>query len=181
MALPPLPEDQWDDDVDHALARMLPKERRNPTEAGNALSVLVNHPRLTRAFLGFNTHLLFGSTLKPRLRELAVLRVAHRRECAYEWQHHVEMGRAAGLTDAEIDAAARTGTAPDAFDRLVLDAVDELDEKSALSEQTWTALGTRLDDRQRMDFVFTVGCYTTLAMAFNTFGVAPDETAAMPH
>ncbi|MFD4459065.1 carboxymuconolactone decarboxylase family protein [Nocardia sp. NPDC058480] len=180
MALPPLPEDQWDDEVDAALSRMLPKERRNPAQAGNALSVLVRHPRLTRAFLGFNTHLLFGSTLEPRLRELAVLRVAHRRECAYEWQHHAEMGRAAGLSDAEIDAARRVGAAPDEFDRLVLDAVDELDEKSALSDETWTALGARLDDRQRMDFVFTVGCYTTLAMAFNTFGVAQDETAGRP-
>ncbi|MGY0499495.1 carboxymuconolactone decarboxylase family protein [Nocardia sp. FBN12] len=180
MGLSPLPEDQWDDEVDKALARMLPAERRNPAQAGNALSVLVRHPALTRAFLGFNVHLQFSSTLEPRLRELAILRVAHRRDCAYEWQHHAAMGRAAGLTDTDIEAARRNGTAADEFDRLVLDAVDELDEKSALSDETWTALGARLDDRQRMDFVFTVGCYATLAMAFNTFGIAPDETAGYP-
>lgn len=177
MGLAPLPEDQWDEEVDKALSRMLPRERRNPAAAGNALSVLVHHPRLTRAFLGFNTHLLFSSTLEPRLRELVVLRVAHRRDCAYEWQHHTEMGRAAGLTDADIDAARRVGIAADAFDRLVLAAVDELDESSALSEETWAALGGELDDRQRMDLVFTVGCYTTLAMAFNTFGIELDAKA----
>lgn len=177
MTLTPLPGDQWDDEVDKALSRMLPRDRRNPEDAGNALAVLVRHPRLTRAFLGFNVHLLFGSTLEPRLRELAILRVAHRRDCAYEWQHHVAMGADAGLSPAEIEAARGACLAADPFDRLILAAVDELDTKSRLSEETWLALGARFDDRQRMDFVFTVGCYTTLSMAFNTFGISPDPTA----
>ncbi|MFC3962281.1 carboxymuconolactone decarboxylase family protein [Nocardia jiangsuensis] len=177
MALTPLPGDQWDEEVDKALSRMLPRERRNPEGAGNALSVLVRHPQLTRAFLGFNVHLLFNSTLEPRERELIILRVAHRRECVYEWLHHVAMGKEVGLTDAEVEAARRNGSAPDAFDRLLLEAVDELDDKSVLSAQTWDALGERFDDRQRMDFVFTVGCYTTLALAFNSFGISPDPTA----
>ena len=38
-------------------------------------------------------------------------------------------------------------------------------------------LGERLNDRERMDYIFTVGCYTLLAMAFNTFGVQPEDTA----
>ena len=38
-------------------------------------------------------------------------------------------------------------------------------------DETWAALGEYLSDRQRMDFVFTVGAYAMLAMAFNTFGV----------
>lgn len=174
MALPPLPDEEWNDEVDRALARLLPAERRNRAGAGDALAVLVRHPELTRAFLGFNVHLLFGSTLDPRLRELTILRVAHRRDCAYEWHHHMKLGRAAGLTDADIAAAAGAAAA-DEFDGVVLGAVDELDEQSILSDATWAALGARLDDRQRMDFVFTVGCYTTLAMAFNTFGIGPEE------
>ena len=56
-------------------------------------------------------------------------------------------------------------------DELVLRAVDELDENSNLTDETWAALGEQLSDRQRMDFVFTVGAYGMLAMAFNTFGV----------
>ncbi|MFF7943326.1 carboxymuconolactone decarboxylase family protein [Nocardia gamkensis] len=171
MKVSPLPEDQWDDTVNAALSRMLPADRRNPTAAGNALATLVRHPALTKAFLGFNVHLLFGSTLEPRLRELAILRVAHQRGCEYEWHHHARMGAAAGLTEGDIAAARGEAAADDDFDRLLLRAVDELGEKSALSDETWAALGERLDERQRMDLVFTVGGYTTLAMAFNTFGV----------
>ena len=178
MRLPPLPADQWDEPVRRSLAVMLPPERCNPRDATNALATFVNHPELTKAFLRFNIHLLYSSTLPARLRELTILRVAHRRNCAYEWTHHVELARREGISDEEIPAVRRAGEDSagdfDEFERALLAGVDELDEKSELSDHTWSALGERLDDRQRMDYVFTVGCYTLLAMAFNTFGVELD-------
>ena len=174
MRVSPLPADEWDDKVDHALSGLMPAERRNPADAGNLLSTLVRHPRLTRAFLRFNNHLLFTSTLSPRVRELAVLRVAHRRSCEYEWRHHVDMGREAGLSDDVIEGIQR-GEAADALDSAVLHAVDELEDKSIISDSTWAALSEHLDERQRMDLVFTIGCYGALAMAINTFGVEPDQ------
>ena len=170
MRLQPLPADQWDEAVQRSLSVMLPPERCNPQDASNALATFVNHPALTKAFLRFNVHLLYSSTLPARIRELAILRVAHRRDCAYEWAHHVDLAKREGISDDEIAAVGR-GEAADKFERAVLTGVDELDEKSQLSDQTWAALGERLDDRQRMDYIFTVGCYTLLAMAFNTFGV----------
>jgi alkylhydroperoxidase family enzyme len=174
MRLSPLPADQWDDAARHAVSGMLPEERRNPQDAGNLLSTLVHHPKLTRAFLRFNGYLLYGSTLPPRIRELAILRVAHRRCCDYEWTHHVTLGKREGLSDADIDAA-QTGDPSDEFDRAVLSAVDELDEKTNLSDQTWAALGERLDEQQRMDLIFTIGGYTALAMGLNTFGVEVEK------
>jgi 4-carboxymuconolactone decarboxylase len=82
----------------------------------------------------------------------------------------VEMGKEIGLSDADI-AAIRSGNADNEFDRALICAVDELDEKTNVSDQTWAALGAQLDERQRMDFVFTAGNYIALAMALNTFGV----------
>jgi alkylhydroperoxidase family enzyme len=164
MRLAPLPADRWDDATRQALSAM------RGADTNNALSTFAHHPALAKAFLRFNVHLLMSSTLPTRIRELAILRIAHRRECAYEWTHHVSMAKDEGITDEQIDAVKR-GEASDEFDRTVLTAVDELDEKSQLSDETWAALGERLDDQQRMDFVFTVGCYALLAMAFNTFGI----------
>jgi alkylhydroperoxidase family enzyme len=174
MRLLPLPADQWDDAARHAVSGMLPEDRRNPQDAGTLLSTLVRHPKLTRAYLKFSTYLLYGSTLPPRIRELVILRVAHRRGCTYEWTHHVDMGKKVGLTDADI-AAARSGNADNDFDRALFCAVDELDEKSNISDQTWAALSERLDERQRMDLVFTTGNYIALAMALNTFGVEVEK------
>jgi 4-carboxymuconolactone decarboxylase len=177
MRLSPLPADQWDDAARHAVSVMLPEERRNPDDAGPLLSTLVRHPKLTRAYLKFSTYLLYGSTLPPRIRELVILRVAHRRDCTYEWSHHVDMGKKLGLTDADIEAA-QTGQSTDAFDTVLLRAVDELDEKSNLSDQTWAVLGQQLDEQQRMDLVFTTGNYIALAMALNTFGVEVEQDHA---
>jgi 4-carboxymuconolactone decarboxylase len=174
MRLSPLPADQWDDAARHAVSGMLPEERRNPQGAGTLLSTLVRHPKLTRAYLKFSTYLLYESTLPPRIREQVILRVAHRRGCTYEWSHHVEMGKEIGLSDADIEAV-RSGNADNKFDRALVCAVDELDEKSNMSDQTWAALGERLDERQRMDLIFTAGNYTALAMALNTFGVEVED------
>jgi 4-carboxymuconolactone decarboxylase len=174
VRVPPLPADQWDDAVDRALAVMLPQERRNPENASNILGTFVNHPDLTKEFLKFNVHLLFNSTLPPRLRELAILRVAHRTDSKYEWVQHVKMGLREGLTDDDI-AGVQRGEAADAFDRTVLAAVDELLETYELSDAAWSALGERFDKRQRMDFVFTVGCYVTVSMALKTFGVELEQ------
>lgn len=164
MRLQPLPAAQWDEATQQALSAM------RGAATNNALSTLAHHPALAKSFLRFNVHLLMTSTLPPRIRELAILRVAHRRQCAYEWSHHVRMAKDEGITDDQIVALKR-GAAADEFDQAVITGVDELDEKSELSDQTWAALGERLDDQQRMDFVFTVGCYALLAMAFNTFGI----------
>ncbi len=174
MRLSPLPADQWDDAARNAVSVMLPEARQNPENAGTLLSTLVRHPKLTRAYLKFSTYLLYGSTLPPRIRELVILRVAHRRGCAYEWTHHVDMAKDVGLTDADIDAA-QEGQSTDEFDSALLRAVDELDEKSNVSDQTWAALSERLDERQRMDLVFTTGNYIALAMALNTFGVEVED------
>jgi AhpD family alkylhydroperoxidase len=180
VRLPPLPDDAWDDEVRAALTGFLPRRRHNAREAGNALATLVRHPDLARSFLGFNVHLLVRSTLPARLRELAILRVAARRGCGYEWTHHARMAAAAGLTPAEIERAGRhagsgdRASVPDGLEAAVLRAVDELDDDSVLSDRTWGVLCEHLDERQLMDLVFTVGAYCLLAMAFNSFGVEPD-------
>jgi 4-carboxymuconolactone decarboxylase len=174
MRLPPLPEDQWDDKVREALSVMLPASRQNPQRAGNALGTVVRHPDLTAAFLTFNGYLLLNSTLPPRLRELAILRVARRRDCAYEWSHHVGMAARVGLSEAEIEDAAN-GKAAGELDAAVLRAVDELEEDSDLSDATWALLSTHLEERQVMDLVFTIGGYVMCAMAFNAFGIEIDH------
>src|ERR1700744_1485235 len=98
MRLPPLPADQWDEATQQALSAM------RGADTNNALSTFAHHPALAKAFLRFNVHLLMASTLPVRLRELAILRVAHLRDCEYEWTHHVELAKNEGISDDEIAA-----------------------------------------------------------------------------
>lgn len=126
-----------------------------------------------------------GNTMPPRQRELVILRVGRLCRSRYEVGKHEALGRRAGLTDEEL---ARIGGDPDvgwsASDATLLRAATELVDDHFISDATWAALGEFFDERQCMDLVFTVGHYTQVSMALNTFGVQlepgsePGEPAA---
>lgn len=174
MRLPPLPADRWDDEVDQALAGLVSDQQRDPEKVSNLIGTLARHPKLARPYLRYSFYLLYASTLPERIRELAILRVAHRTGSEYEWFQHVKIAQRVGFTDDEIDAVTR-GDADDDFERAVLIAADELLEKYNLTDATWSALSERLEERQLMDLMFTIGSYAALAMAFNTFGTELDK------
>jgi AhpD family alkylhydroperoxidase len=153
-----------------------PRDDRRP-KALNALGTLARHPELTRAFHTFNGHVLFGTTLSPRQRELLVLRVAAVRHCEYEWRQHEILAGDAGLSPDDIARVAEGPTAPGwpPLDRAMVAAVDELLGDARITDATWAALVGALDEQQAMDLVFTVGAYDLLAMAFRSFGVVLDD------
>ena len=111
---------------------------------------------------------------------MAILRVGWLCRAEYEWGQHVEIGRRAGLSDADI---ARIAEGPEAagwtpHDAALLAAVDELHGDACVSDATWTVLRQRYDTAQLMDLVFTVGNYALVSMALNTLGVRLEEGVA---
>ena len=52
-------------------------------------------------------------------------------------------------------------------DRVLIDAVDELERTGSWSESTWSALGADLDDEQRMELLVAVGWYRTICTLCN--------------
>lgn len=189
--IPPLPLNQWTPETTEAMEPMRPPphsvyaQRKADREKGgrrpaNALSVLARHPALTRAFLTFNRHLLYESSLSERVRELVVLRISWLRSSEYEWAQHVPVALEVGLTQSDIDRIPEGPRASgwDSGDALVLRAVDETHHDSVWSEATWTQLSSAFDTAQLMDLLFTIGAYDTLAVAFNCFGLELDPELA---
>jgi alkylhydroperoxidase family enzyme len=175
----PVPSGALPDDVRAALKGWV---RPDATEVPPPLDTLARHPELTRGFLAFNRHLLFGSSLPARTRELLVLRTAAICDSAFERVQHEVIARREGLDDDEI-ARVRDGADAggwSAEDAALLRATDELLSEWCVSDATWAALRATLDDEQCMDVVFTVGCYAILAMALNSFGVVPDTSGPAP-
>ena len=179
----PLPANQWPAEMRDALAAMIPPVRRHPEpirenrpKGRTVLGTFAHHPELARAYLTFNGHILWGTTLTARQREMIVLRVATRRRSASLWAEHVFVARDAGMTDEEI---ARVAFGPDApfFEPLevaLLRSVDELIDDGAIAESTWGALADELDAEQLLDLVFTVGCYQTLSSLFRSLELEVD-------
>jgi alkylhydroperoxidase family enzyme len=180
----PLPPKDWPDAMREALAALQPPHPRHPLPARdpdrpkglNALGTFAHHPALIRGFHTFNGHILFGTTLSVRQRELLVLRVAAVRGSAYEWAQHVVLAGDAGIDADEIARIAEGprsgGWSP--LERALLAAVDELIADARVADATWQVLAAELDRQQLMDVVFTVGAYDALAMAFRSFGVQLD-------
>ncbi|HMX28534.1 MAG TPA: carboxymuconolactone decarboxylase family protein, partial [Blastocatellia bacterium] len=121
--LKPLTDEQLDDD-----ARRILDRARMSGRVLNIFRTLARHPKLLERWMVFGTHILNKSTLPPRERELAILRIGWLCRSEYEWGQHVLIGRQAGLTDEEI---ARVKTGADAAgwsksETALLRAVDEL-------------------------------------------------------
>ena len=182
--IPPLPPDQWGDDVRAGIAALRPagatqelRRSKGGPKGVNVLGTLAQHPTLMQAYHHFNGHILYTNTLDARQRELLILRVAARRGAEYEWRQHAYIARDLGFTDAEIERIAEgphaAGWSP--LDAAMLRAVDELVADACIADDTWAVLADELDRHQLMDLVFTVGAYDLLAMAFRSFGVELDD------
>ena len=133
--------------------------------------------KLFRGWLRFAGRLMPGGSLPRRDTELIILRVAHLRDCRYEFEHHRRLGARAGLTAADIDRV-RAGPSADGWTErecALLGAVDELHERQDLGDAAWSALRTQLDEPSAVEFLLLVGHYEMLAMFLNTLRVEPDR------
>ena len=138
----------------------------------NFSRVLVRHPALYRAFLPYIAQVIPGSTLPPRDREVLVVRTLALGGDTYEAHHHVQIALKAGMTIADIEHVRAGAAGLSDWDRILVQAADELVAAQKLSDATWAALGARYSREQQMEVVFLIGCYNVMAMLTNSFGIA---------
>jgi alkylhydroperoxidase family enzyme len=172
-----------DPDAQAELCGAFPRAARFFTDAPDApplpavLGVLAHHPTLAAGWLAHNGALLDHGVLDARVRELVVLAVVHRTGTASVWNEHIVLGRAAGITDDELqrlERGARDGWSE--LDATLLRAVDELVDEFTIADPTWKALAEQFDERSLLELLFVVGTYTCLAMVMNSVGLAPTGT-----
>ncbi len=169
----PVTEAEWTDDSRPVLAA---NSARGPVL--NVFATIARHPKLLKRWVVFANHVLNGSTLPPRERELVILRTGFLCRSGYEWAQHASIGRAAGLTDAEIERLT-LGSTDDGWgsgDRALLRATEQLVADHFIDDTTWAELSATWSEQQMMDLVFAVGQYTLVSMALNSFGVQLEDT-----
>ncbi len=188
----PLSREQWSPQMQVALEAMRPPSPRHfvPPPGGRpgrpkalgTLGTFAYHPDLAQAFLTFNGHILYGTTLTLRQREILVLRVAAVLRSSYGWGQHLVHKDDAGLSDEDIARIAFGPEAPflDPMEQAMLRAVDELLGDGEIGDTTWNALAEHFDERQLLDLIFTVGTYTILDWMADSIGfqLEPDILSA---
>ncbi len=145
-------------------------------EPPNLFLTLGRHRPLFRGWLRFAGRLMPGGKLPRRETELVIIRVALLRDCTYELEHHVHLGRRAGVTVADVDRL-RAGPEVDGWparERAILGAVDALHHRQDLDDGEWADLRRHLDEREVIELVLLVGHYEMLATAIAALRIEPD-------
>jgi AhpD family alkylhydroperoxidase len=127
-------------------------------------------------WLHFAGKLMPGGKLPRRETELVILRVACLRSCAYEFEHHVRLGRRAGVTADDVERV-RVGSAAEGWtdqERLLLRAAEELITTKDLGDDLWRALAAAYDERTLIELLLLVGHYDMLATTLMTLRLEPD-------
>ena len=127
-----------------------------------------------RSMLRLGGTILSKQQLSGRLRELAILRVAHLSCARYEWGQHVPIAQSVGVTTAQVaalEAGDITASCFDARERLVLQFTDELVHDVRVSDPTFAAATREFSPREVVELILAVGYYMMIARLLETTGV----------
>jgi 4-carboxymuconolactone decarboxylase len=137
------------------------------------LLTFAHNPKLAEVFSNFNIHLLTANSLPVKQRQIAIMRLAWITNAVFMWSSHLNTSISCGLDDAMYEPI-KAG-APDPyftdFERIVIRATEELVQNHEVSPESWRGLMQEWSEAQMLDFLFTVGCYMTIAYVMRSAGV----------
>lgn len=136
------------------------------------LRTFANNPALANAFSPLNVHLLSANTLPVKLRQIAIMRTAWITKAVYMWSSHLNTSMSVGLSPDMYGPIQRGADDPyfTPFERVVIRATEELVRERMISDANWQALSAEWDNKQMLDFMFTVGCYAMVAGVMRSTG-----------
>ncbi|WP_122442698.1 carboxymuconolactone decarboxylase family protein [Mycobacterium attenuatum] len=141
--------------------------------------VLLNHPRLARAFNDFLATMLWHGALDPRLRELAIMRIGWLTACDYEWTQHWRVASGLGVSADDLlgvrDWQSYEGFGP--AERAVLAATDDVVRKGAVSADSWAACERELhgDTTVLIELITAIGAWRMVASMLRSLEVPLEE------
>jgi len=116
--------------------------------------------------------------LARALAEIVILRTAQVADCDYEWERHVPIARAAGVSEQQIAEVGRwrQSTLFNPKEKIALKYAEILTGGAALDDQTFAELQRHLSAREIVALTMLVGFYVSTAIFIKALGV-PDDNA----
>lgn len=147
----------------------------------NLNRLLLRHPVGAANFVKYVWDLMYGGVLDPRLRELAIMRIAWLTGSLYEWTQHWMIATGLGLAEDDL-VAVRDWRGSERFspaDRAVLAATDDVVERGAVGPEAWAGLEAELADPvQRIEAVLAITCWRMVASILQSFDVPLEDGVA---
>lgn len=141
------------------------------------LRVWLTSPDLADRAQSLGAFARYGTTLSPRLTELAILVTGAHWRAGFEWYVHAPIAQAAGISVEAIEAI-RQGERPELpseDEEAVYDFARELLQTHAVSDETYARTQHLVGDRGVVDLVGVLGYYGLISMTIKAFRVpVPD-------
>jgi len=157
-----------------------PRSGPNDINVGRIMQLF--SPKVLEGFGKLTGGVMFGSPLDGQLREIAILRVGHLSNCAYEVYHHESFAKHAGLTPEKIKA---TKDQPNAAlwspaEKAVIAFTDDIVRNVRPSDATLTEMRKHLSDTHLMDLIASIGAYMLVCRVLETTGIELDPQPIDP-
>jgi 4-carboxymuconolactone decarboxylase len=146
------------------------------------LQIWLRSPTLAENAQRLGAFCRYGTSLEPRLSELAILMTARHWTADYEWHHHEVFARKAGL-DPAIIAAIAARRAPDFIredERVVYDFCRVFYRDHKVDDATYARALAQFGERGVVELVGIMGYYALISMTLNVFEVPVPEGAKLP-
>ena len=141
----------------------------DPIKTLNVIKMMAGTDDMYAATAGFIKALFQAQGIEAKTREMIMLRAAKVLNSPYEWQANVILGKNAGLTAEEIDAAASDGPVvgikPDYV--LVCRATDELSAAATLTDETLSDLLSRYGVSTSRKLILIISWFNLLSRFLN--------------
>lgn len=146
-------------------------------EKNAVLMTFAHHPPVADLFSQLNIHILSTNTLPPRLRQIAIMRLAWVTRASFMWSSHLNTTVMAGV-EPDFYQQVKVGADDPFFDEMerhVIIATEDLINDQRINDESWNVLMRDWTKQQMLDFLFTIGVYYTVAILMRTLGVQRHE------
>lgn len=146
----------------------------------NLYKVVSHSPHVVRNFIKLGNSLIGRTELSPKLRELAIMRIAKLCHSEYEWTQHALVALELGVSQKELDII-DSWKESDSFtgeERAVLQYVDEVAKNVEVTDETFAALKRYLNERNIVELTLAIGWWGMVARVLVPLEVEIDEQSA---
>jgi 4-carboxymuconolactone decarboxylase len=142
----------------------------------NNMMALAASPTMTVRLLNLIQYLLNESTLDPKLRELAILKLTKANGSAYAFSHHVIVGERVGLSKEQIQQLHNYKNSPlyNDLEKLVIQFAEEMTLQGKVDEVLFWKMRRALPLDQLVDLITAIGLWNGMSRIMNAFEIDPE-------
>jgi 4-carboxymuconolactone decarboxylase len=144
------------------------------------LRAALHNPELADKWQAIGALLRYGTTLPPRLSEIAILVTGRACNSPFEWYAHRAEAEKAGIEQPIIEALLAQAEPPgmSTDDAAVYQYAVELNRHKSVSDATYAVALARFGERTVVELTALVGYYTMVAMTLNCHEIPLPEGVA---